>query len=880
MKTQGAKVGSVFLEVTANSDNFKRVMAETDAQTKRTAASMREAMAKSTAETKRFGEQMRTTMNRSAVETRGLTGSLHGLHGVLATVGFLAAGHQLKDMADTFSLMRSRIRLVTQAGEDMYKIEEQLTQQAMTNRASLQETITLYTRLRQARADLGDAQVQNLVDKWSKTLIISAASSQEAASSTQQFAQAMSAGVLSGQELRSVIQGNSAFAVSLAKGLGVTTGALKQMGEEGKLTTEAIFAAIDKAGGSIEHDFAKKALTVHQALTNVETATIRLVGVTDQAFGISGGLATWVNALSGALGDLTLMMQGPIEQAEDALAKMRKANQAVADDIPHLLTLHENLEAAIRSQGTAAEETARLELNALTTRIAKNKELAATYRLIMQAKLAEAEKQVRERDQYLDGAFTNDVTRRQQLDMLMKRIATKQAGDIPLNGGEIRTLQDEARFAQLRADVIALRKTIGDIDKGVGTLPAPVDTGGSGTSKPGILEDLANKQLQLELARARNQTDRVAKLEDEIAILQLTATLTEKGLNAEQAKARAAGHVAALRKATNAASEREVQLAEQEASLRYQMAIAEADGDKKKVAELETQLEINRRSTELEEQGVDATLARARATEEVTRLREALNAAGEKDLANARDLRDLEYQAALAASQGDQQKEKALQRELDIRRRTKDLLDLGYDAGQARTIATHQVDSLTVKEGAWSTFEEGVAEATKRGLMDAIETGDWGKALGDILTETLRDALSRAIDVLWEALAAIDWNGAGDKGTGWGGFFDMVGSSWTGRSGGGSVSRGKPYRVGELGSEWFVPNTDGFIVPNMSHGGMSGKSLGAVTPVSVGGLAVNIYGNADNAAISQIGEKLEAFGRRLPQIIDARVQDRQKRGAY
>ena len=34
MKTQGAKVGSVFLEITANSDQFKRTMAEADAQTK------------------------------------------------------------------------------------------------------------------------------------------------------------------------------------------------------------------------------------------------------------------------------------------------------------------------------------------------------------------------------------------------------------------------------------------------------------------------------------------------------------------------------------------------------------------------------------------------------------------------------------------------------------------------------------------------------------------------------------------------------------------------------------------------------------------------------------------------------------------------------
>jgi hypothetical protein len=34
MKNQGTKVGSVFLEITANSDQFKQTMAETYAQTK------------------------------------------------------------------------------------------------------------------------------------------------------------------------------------------------------------------------------------------------------------------------------------------------------------------------------------------------------------------------------------------------------------------------------------------------------------------------------------------------------------------------------------------------------------------------------------------------------------------------------------------------------------------------------------------------------------------------------------------------------------------------------------------------------------------------------------------------------------------------------
>jgi hypothetical protein len=157
--------------------------------------------------------------------------------------------------------------------------------------------------------------------------------------------------------------------------------------------------------------------------------------------------------------------------------------------------------------------------------------------------------------------------------------------------------------------------------------------------------------------------------------------------------------------------------------------------------------------------------------------------------------------------------------------------------------------------------------------MTAIETGEWGDAFGQILTDVTREALNNAIDVLWEALAQIDWGG---KGQGWGGFLSMVGSSFAGRASGGPVSAGELYRVGEKGSEWFVPKVDGFIMPN----DFKGRSMGSLNQISIGSPVININGNPDARTIGMIREEMATWSRALPAVIDARVTDRQKRGAY
>lgn len=72
----------------------------------------------------------------------------------------------------------------------------------------------------------------------------------------------------------------------------------------------------------------------------------------------------------------------------------------------------------------------------------------------------------------------------------------------------------------------------------------------------------------------------------------------------------------------------------------------------------------------------------------------------------------------------------------------------------------------------------------------------------------------------------VEWaikakNAVPNIGRGITGFGEAVGGLFPGRAAGGLVSGGRPYMVGEQGSEMFIPNTGGRILPNNQVGGGS-----------------------------------------------------------
>ncbi|PWF32972.1 tape measure domain-containing protein, partial [Yersinia pestis] len=101
-------------------------------------------------------------------------------------------------------------------------------------------TASLFTRLNTVGKEMGMTQQQalDLTKTVTQAIQIGGGSAQASEAAVQQFIQAMQGGVLRGEEFNSIMENGYGLAEALAKGLGVTTGELRKMAENGELSSE------------------------------------------------------------------------------------------------------------------------------------------------------------------------------------------------------------------------------------------------------------------------------------------------------------------------------------------------------------------------------------------------------------------------------------------------------------------------------------------------------------------------------------------------------------------------------------------------------------------------------------------------------------------
>lgn len=182
-------------------------------------------------------------MNRSV---KSVESSLGGLGRVLrvAIAGFSV--REITRSADSFQLLRDRIKVFTGDAELANEVFRDIVTLAARTRSSVESFAEAYNRVAIATKGLGlnSDQTLGIVTALQQSLRLSGATAQEASSVFIQLSQALSLGRLQGQELRAVLLSNATVANILAKEFGVTTGQLKELGEQGRLTSDRVIKAL------------------------------------------------------------------------------------------------------------------------------------------------------------------------------------------------------------------------------------------------------------------------------------------------------------------------------------------------------------------------------------------------------------------------------------------------------------------------------------------------------------------------------------------------------------------------------------------------------------------------------------------------------------
>ena len=213
--------------------------------------------------------QRETTRRNTPQESSAPMMSLGALKGAFVALGGMALVNEIKETADAMMSMSSRIKLVTKDDTERLQVEQRLYQMSMKNRSSLEDLGDLYYKTASSAKQFGASQedVLKLTDVVSKSLVVGGADTAQQKSTILQLSQALSSGVLQGDELRSLRENAPRLMQEIAKNMGTTMAGLKEMGAKGELTTEKLMQAILQSGGAIEGEFARMTPTIGQAIT-------------------------------------------------------------------------------------------------------------------------------------------------------------------------------------------------------------------------------------------------------------------------------------------------------------------------------------------------------------------------------------------------------------------------------------------------------------------------------------------------------------------------------------------------------------------------------------------------------------------------------------
>ena len=178
--------------------------------------------------------------------TTGAIAGVAGMAGGMALSAIMELPRKLLQTSDITASIDGRLRSITNSTEERYALEQKIFDVAKASRGEYESSADLVYKLGRASDQTGLNMEQNLkvAETVNKALTIGGASTQETQATVLQLSQALSSGTLQGDELRSLNENASLLMAEVAKYFGTTTAGLKQMGAEGKLTSDQIAQAI------------------------------------------------------------------------------------------------------------------------------------------------------------------------------------------------------------------------------------------------------------------------------------------------------------------------------------------------------------------------------------------------------------------------------------------------------------------------------------------------------------------------------------------------------------------------------------------------------------------------------------------------------------
>lgn len=213
----------------------------------------------------RLNRSMRSGVSATdslARKVMGLAAAYVGLQGV----------QKLTGLSDTWTQTTARLDRMNDGRQTTPQVQNMIFNAAQRSRGDYQDTADMASKLGTLAPDAfnSTAEVVAFAEQINKQFALAGTSAQGAQAAMLQLTQAMSSGVLRGEELNSVLEQAPTIAQSIAKYMGVTVGEMRELAGEGKITANVVKAAIFSAAEETNAAFEAVPLTFSQAMTMVK----------------------------------------------------------------------------------------------------------------------------------------------------------------------------------------------------------------------------------------------------------------------------------------------------------------------------------------------------------------------------------------------------------------------------------------------------------------------------------------------------------------------------------------------------------------------------------------------------------------------------------
>lgn len=252
--------------------------------------------------------------------------------GVAAGAAATAAGLAvIARGADDVGRLDARLRLATKSQEEFNTAQLELDRIADATQGSVGDLIGLYSRLQRPLRDVGlgqDAALET-IEAVSLGLKIGGASIEESASVIQQLSQALSSGVLRGEEFNAVLEGSDRIAGALADSLGVTVGQLREMAQAGELTTEQVVAALRSELPKLRQEMSTFAPEIGASIGRLASETQKYWGRLAKNSGITDWVGNQINDLAKGINNANNLVKTGQANLTSAVQQEQRRREAV-----------------------------------------------------------------------------------------------------------------------------------------------------------------------------------------------------------------------------------------------------------------------------------------------------------------------------------------------------------------------------------------------------------------------------------------------------------------------------------------------------------------------------------------------------------------------